>query len=263
MPRTATRTGTFSDWGEIAEFYDLLDIDRAPMIAFYRSLISEATHSLIELACGTGTIVTALATPLFESGRKVRVVGVDLSAGMLNLARAREPRIEWVLGDMRSPPIEGQLDLAICCFNSFQSLLTEDELSRALHSARRLLKPEGVFAFDMYQPNFSFLETEPADRLARSIVDQHGFCVQVYENYYYDPNTRVLTIDWRIMTNSGRVEPTPRHFRYYYRQYTASEIEQLLPKCGFVIQERYGNFDWSPLSAHSKKQILVCAPTAG
>ena len=102
-----------------------------------------------------------------------------------------------------------------------------------------------------------------ADRLARSIVDQHGFCVQVHENYYYDPNTRVLTIDWRIMTNSGRVEPTPRHFRYYYRQYTASEIEQLLPKCGFVIQERYGNFDWSPLSAHSKKQILVCAPTAG
>jgi hypothetical protein len=41
------------DW---ADYYDILDLDRSPDIAFYGSIIRSGDHALIELAYGTGKI---------------------------------------------------------------------------------------------------------------------------------------------------------------------------------------------------------------
>ncbi|MGH2950787.1 MAG: hypothetical protein ACRDKX_01935 [Solirubrobacterales bacterium] len=48
------------------------------------------------------------------------------------MASGREPpdlECAWVRGDMRSPPVVGPFDLIICCFNTLQFLLDDDDLS--------------------------------------------------------------------------------------------------------------------------------------
>ena len=143
----------FDTW---AEYYDVTDRDRTPFIDFYSSLITAGTRSLLELACGTGAITIPLARNLAERARpsrRNRVVGIDESPAMLRIARERDQNIDWILGDMRSPPVEGAFDLVFCCFNTLQLLLTDEDLAQVFRAARGLLSSDGIFAFDIYQPN--------------------------------------------------------------------------------------------------------------
>src|SRR5262245_56538460 len=99
-------------YDRFARYYDRSDLDRAPEIAFYTALIREKDRALLELACGTGTITVKLADQIVgQHGLSARIVGVDESVRMLDIARSRQPKIEWILGDMRDPPVQGSFDI--------------------------------------------------------------------------------------------------------------------------------------------------------
>src|SRR6266704_1207812 len=124
-------------WNTWADYYDLADGDRVPYIAFYRSLLTDRTRSVLELGCGTGTITSAVAQRIArrtDNAQAIRVVGVDASEGMLRVARAREATVEWIFGDMRSPPVQGPFDLVFCCYNTLQHLLDNEDLVQAFRA---------------------------------------------------------------------------------------------------------------------------------
>jgi Nodulation protein S (NodS) len=93
---------------------------------------------------------------------------------MLNIARARDSRIEWIEGDMRDPSITGKFDLLICPFNTLQLIQTNEELGQTFRAVRKLLEPNGVFSFDIYQPNLDYLDSWPSDHVVRSFTDREG-----------------------------------------------------------------------------------------
>jgi len=79
-------------------FYDAVMGDRADHADFLRSLIERhhpGARSVLELACGTGSILKQLA-PRYE------VTGVDLSPRMLEQAWRKVPEARLVLADMTS-----------------------------------------------------------------------------------------------------------------------------------------------------------------
>jgi ubiquinone/menaquinone biosynthesis C-methylase UbiE len=261
MANFRQRHATFDDF---AEYYDLVVGDRATMAAFYRSLVSDRTHSTLELACGTGTITLAVAQRLVECGGKweqCRVVGVDESAEMLRIARAKDARPEWVPGDMRAPPVEGIFDLVICCYNTVQSLLTDDDLAKFFCSVRSIVDPNGVFAFDIMQPDLQYLSKPPRDYPARAVTDGTGRRLEDRRDHFYDPRSRILAIEHRLI-EVGREPAGPlARMRLEYRQYFTAEIDRALAAAGFAVRQRCGDFDRSALSAASKKQIFVCFPS--
>ena len=243
-----------------ADHYDIADADRAPFIAFYGSLLGPDTRSLLELGCGTGTILAAMAARLRDEHHVVpdRVAGVDLSAGMLRVAAARHPGIEWIHGDICKPPLHGRFDLVTSCFNTLQHLLDYSDLLRALHAARDCLADEGRFAFDIYLPNVPYLSIEASDRLARAFVDEHGRALEIREDARYDADGRVLHLNWRLVLADDRAAPPLAATSYRLRQYFPAEIERALVASGLEIVERFGDFDRSPFGPGSRKQIVVC-----
>ena len=250
----------YDDW---AEYYDLVEGDRTPTISFYRSLVSGSTKSLLELGCGTGAITLPLADTLFrQSGTQAhaRVAGVDASHAMLRVARSRDTRIGWVQGDIRSPPFRPGFDLIVCCFNTIQFILTDDELQQFLIAVRHLLNPEGLFAFDIYQPNLDALINKPKrNNVARVVTDRRGRRLEQREDYKYDPSSRQLTIQYRLV-DVGAATGTPlSRLGYPLRQYFAEEILRHLTLSGLVVLQRYGDLDRAPFTAGSPKQVLVCA----
>jgi SAM-dependent methyltransferase len=260
-PSQKSQELAFDSW---ARYYDVTDRDRAPFIEFYRSLITEGTRSLLELACGTGAITIPLAHHLSERtrpSRRTRVVGIDESPAMLRLARERNEHIEWILGDMRSPPVVGPFDLVFCCFNTLQLLLSDDDLAQAFRAARQLIGSDGgIFAFDIYQPNLEYLRTARTNRIARSVTDEKGRHLEIREDTRYEPNSRVLTINWRLV-EEGKSGALPlSRTRYQMRQYFPAEIDRLLTTSGLAVRERYGDFDRTPFTPASKKQVIVCGP---
>jgi SAM-dependent methyltransferase len=245
----------------LADVYDVSRADHAPFVDFYSGLLDARTRTLLELGCGTGSILAALAANLERDHgvRPDRVAGVDASTRMLRLAAARHPRYEWIFGDIRQPPVTGRFDLVTCCFNTLQHLLADADLAQALRAARELLADGGRFAFDVYQPNLAYLAIEGRDRVSRRFADTDGRALEIREDARYDPATRVLELDWRLVDPAHPQAPPMASTHYRLRQYFAADIERALAAAGLRIVERYGDFDRSAFGPASRKQVVVCA----
>jgi O-methyltransferase/aklanonic acid methyltransferase len=93
---------------------------------------------ILDLACGPGTLSYRLARDVSPTGE---VVGIDLAAGMIELARREAPpglpvRFELMdMEDLRFP--DGSFDAAACG----HGLSFVPDLLRALTEARRVIKP--------------------------------------------------------------------------------------------------------------------------
>src|SRR5438128_7960966 len=110
---------------QLAHFYDLEYREYSEDLAFYvqyaAALDPEKRLLVLELGCGTGRIVAALAEAGFQ------VVGVDSSQGMLDVCAMRAEaswpagRVNLARADMRD--LEGvpggPFNLALCALNSF------------------------------------------------------------------------------------------------------------------------------------------------
>lgn len=255
MPETATPPA-YDSW---ADYYDIGEGDRTPYLHFYRGLLSGSTRSVLEIGCGTGVIASALARDIASaSADPSRVAGVDNSAPMLRIASARDPSVEWHLGDMRALPVQGQFDLVFCCFNTFQFMLSDEDLEQAFREAQARTSAGGRFAFDLYQPNIPYISRARNDDLARSIQYQ-GRALQIREDSVYEPGQRILELNWRLVdaSNGGQVLASTR---FRIRQYFPTDIERLLSRAGFRVEQRFGDLDRSAFTAQSRKQVLVCAP---
>ncbi len=72
---------------------------------------TSADRSVLDAGCGTGRVAIELAARGFD------VVGVDLDPVMLDQARQKAPKIEWVLGDLATLRLRREFDAAVLAGN--------------------------------------------------------------------------------------------------------------------------------------------------
>jgi SAM-dependent methyltransferase len=252
-------------YDEFVPFYDLAYPDRGAEIAFYTSLVRPEDTSVLELGCGTGSILAGIGrTLLMRRGAAARTVGVDRSALMLQHAREQHPQLQWVRGDLSQPPVRGPFDLIVCAFNTLQMLESDAALLRTFDAAHHLLGPEGRFVFDLYNPSHEALgapsHADRRNRVVRSFTDAQGHRFDVRENATEDPDGMSVELDWRVMDLS--VTPPAARARLVLRlyHYSPRTIESLLRLAQLRILERYGDVLRSPFDGRaSKKQVVVCS----
>jgi SAM-dependent methyltransferase len=75
------------------------------------ALPSDAPARVLDAGCGTGRVAIELAARGFE------VVGVDLDPVMLDAARLKAPKLEWVLGDLAQLRLRREFDAAVLAGN--------------------------------------------------------------------------------------------------------------------------------------------------
>jgi SAM-dependent methyltransferase len=106
----------------------------------YCSLIKKHSQiepvTLLHLACGAGSFDHTFK-------KHFKVTGVDLSVGMLNVARGINPEIEYLEGDMRSVNL-GRLFDAVVIPESIGYMTTVDDLRKTISTAKDHLKPGGI-----------------------------------------------------------------------------------------------------------------------
>jgi ubiquinone/menaquinone biosynthesis C-methylase UbiE len=93
--------------------------------------------TLLHLGCGAGILDHTFK-------RHLKVTGVDISNGMLTLAKQLNPEIRYVHGDMRNLKITGQFD-AVTIPDSIDYMRTEKELESTIYTIYKYLKPGGSF----------------------------------------------------------------------------------------------------------------------
>jgi SAM-dependent methyltransferase len=138
---------------------------------------------VLDLACGTGAAARVFAAAGSE------VIGIDRSASMLSLARARARDaglpITFVQADLRdwaAWSTEGaQIDLIVCYYNSLNYLLDDGDLEQVFRGCAVFLRPGGLFVFDINSPA-EYATWDGAYQVLHD--DQHYL---VYQQLIYDP----------------------------------------------------------------------------
>src|SRR4051812_6824552 len=106
-------------YDRFSRFYDIVMGDRSEAAEFIRELILQSkpqAKTVLEIGCGTGTIIGAL-------GRSYEVTGLDLSPSMLALARKRLPHVRFYRQDMTRFRLGKRFDVCVSAFDSINHLL--------------------------------------------------------------------------------------------------------------------------------------------
>ncbi|MGZ5259474.1 MAG: class I SAM-dependent methyltransferase [Burkholderiales bacterium] len=109
-------------------------------------LASRSPTRVLEIAAGTGVVTRALASVLPES---VSIVATDLNQPMLDQASALGTKrpVEWRQADaMQLPFGDATFDAVVCQFG----VMFFPDKSKAFSEARRVLRPGGVFIFNVW-----------------------------------------------------------------------------------------------------------------
>lgn len=163
---------------------------QAALIERIDSLVP-ATAPILDLGCGTGVPTAKIFT---ESGR--RVVGVDISEGMLKLARDQVPAAEFVKADVRELPADYGSFGAVTAFFSLL-MLSRADIEQTLRKIAGWLQPGGYFGLGMVNLDADSLPIEflgvpvtvsgyPQDELAARVAEA-GLVVESAETVDFTP----------------------------------------------------------------------------
>jgi SAM-dependent methyltransferase len=237
-----------SPYDPIARIYDPWSRSVVEDVEFYVAEARKAAGRagggpIVELGVGTGRI----AIPIAEAG--VGVIGVDSSAGMLEVCRARAEEaglaelLDLRIGDLRDPPVDERVPLVACPFRAYLHMESDADRRAALAAAHRLLLPGGLLAFDVFTPapddiaatNGRWIEREPG----------------IWERADWDEEERRLSLS---------VRDNERYSTMTLAWISAAEWRALLEESGFEIEACYGWFDRRPLAGGEDSIWLARRP---
>jgi SAM-dependent methyltransferase len=190
------------------------------------------THTILDVACGTGNLTLPLAALGYQ------VAGLDIAEEMLVIARGKAAAagldLPFICQDMCRPYAGALVDAATCFYGGLNFLSSSEALRQAFASIHAALKPGGLLVFDQFSAakmRAAFSGTRAGDlgefyAVTRSTCDDTG---QVTHN---------VSFFLREADGRYRREEEQHHIRIH----PFDEIKLLLAACGFellLIEEIY------------------------
>lgn len=227
-----------NSYESLALSYDELtqDVGYEKRADFLEKLFARAripVHTVLDLACGTGTMTGILTERGYE------LIGVDNSEEMLMAAREKAQTLRGVppLFLHQSMPeldLYGTVDACICCLDSLNYLTRPRDVQRTFARLKLFVAPGGVLVFDVHAPQ----KMEALD--GQVFLDERDdvYCVWRTE---YRRRTKMLDyyVDMFRLCADGAWE---RSFEeHHQRAYTAEELTQWLRDAGFTAIRTCGD----------------------
>lgn len=243
-----------SEYGALAASYDGLMADGAyrRRADFLERLFRKGripVESVLDLACGTGTIACLLAE------RGYRVTAVDGSAEMLAQAAAKASGLElpplFVCQDMPRLRLARPVDAAVSTLDSLNYLTRVRDLRETFRRVYRWLRPGGQFIFDVNTP----CKLRRMDRQVYLDETEEAFCVW---RTFFSAKARVCTyqVDLFRLQADGSWE---RNFEEHReRAWEAEELRRYLEEAGFASVAITGDLSLRPPAADEDRWIVRC-----
>ncbi len=226
---------------------------RSKDIPFYINKVKEYRSPILELACGTGRVTI----PIAQKG--ISITGLDLLNTMLKEARRKSKetgvKIEWIEGDMTDFDLNKKFNLILIPGCAFNALLDIESIEKCLTCVKKHLEPNAGFLFDVFNPNLNILARDPSKTYPNAEYqdpDGRGL-VTVSESTRYDKASQILytTLSYSI---AGKTISNELILRIFFPK----ELDALLKYNGFKINAKFGDFDQTPFTSDSRRQIFVC-----
>ena len=247
----------------IAHVYDKLnkDIDYPRWADFIEKCFDRYLPArpalLLDLACGTGSMTVTLADRGYD------MIGVDMSDDMLSEAylRSEGRGILYLCQDMRSFELYGTVGAVVCCLDSLNYLLSEDDLESALRNVHNYLDPNGLFLFDMNTPyKFENVYADNAYILEDEIDYGDGEpSAAVYCGWQNQYNKESGICDFYLSLFEENAEGGYTRSDEHQRErcYSFDTVSRLLLKCGFELLGCFEDFDFTPAGESCERWYIA------
>lgn len=206
-------------------------------------------RSMLDLACGTGTVAQSFAQQGWE------VYAVDASSGMLEQARKKAEQAGHTLAfsqqDMRHFVLPRPVALVTCLYDSLNYMLTLADLQKVFRQVSVALMPGGLFLGDM-NTQVTLEEVWGSNTF---FVENPGMAVILRS--HYEPQTRFSTVD--IVGFVRQEDDLYRRFDEHHTEvaYENREVRDALTAAGLDVEAAYKCFLFDPVDLATRRIMWV------
>ena len=209
------------------------------------------SNTVLDLACGTGTLSYLLAERGFE------VIGADISCEMLAVAEAKRASYKGEMPPLFLNQAAQELDLygtvqAVVCSMDGINYIEPESIAEALSRVSLFLEAGGIFIFDINTP-------EKFERLdGETFVDEGEDIYCVWRaDYEPEEGTCLFGMDIFIKDESENLwrREYEEHVEY---DYTPQELSAMLKNAGFKDITIYGGLPLREVQPDEDRVFLIC-----
>lgn len=274
MPDANRPAAVIDPFEDFAEIYEITHKGKEDDLPLYLDYAKEVGSPILEIGCGTGRVTLALAA----AGHAI--TGIDISENMLKIARKKlaasapaiRKRVDLHRQDMSMLDLPGQrFPLVMMPYGEFAHVLERERQDLALAAIRRHMDGDGLLIIGMsnWDPREARISyhggrigkwghSMPLNYEGVFQDDETGRTLIRYLARGYDPSLQIAIhvyvheitdADGRFVAKETTIVPIRYVFRY--------EMEMLLEKAGFAVENIYGYYDRSPFTHDSRRMIFV------
>jgi ubiquinone/menaquinone biosynthesis C-methylase UbiE len=243
-----------------ARFYDAAHAampSLGPDAQFYETLAAEIGGPVLEVGCGTGRVLLPIAA------RGIECAGIDASPAMLDECRRKPGAGAIALSCARMQSFDlgkRRFRLVYSAFRAFQHLETVDDQLACLARVRAHLEPDGVLAFDVFNPRLERVALDDEPEAQDLVFARAGRAMRRFTRITRDRATQLMQVTMRYVADAsadGRQSAEETRVTFSMRWFWRYELEHLLHRAGFTQIEMFGDFDRSPIRRDSPAFLVV------
>lgn len=239
-----------SQFKEIANHYDdlMAGVPYRLWVDYLHGILKRIDFkpkTILDVACGTGNVSEILAKMGYE------VMGVDIAADMIEVAKSKRSRIAYHVQDMAELDLgESRFDLAISLFDSLNYITDIERLAEGIKRVGVHVVEGGVFIFD--------INTDYA--LSHHFFDQANITTERYPKYIwnssYDHSTRICTVN---MTFEVLEDNMKRQFKevHIQRGHSTEELTKMLIDAGFELIDIFHAYKFRKPTRRSDRIFFI------
>ena len=234
---------------KLARIYDRLmeHVDYGMWSNYINRLIGSTdtkVQSVADLACGTGNFLNHLRS-------KFPVMyGCDLSEAMIREARIKKELqgIPLFICNLQSIAMQdAKVDAAILLYDSLNYLVDEVALQKSLSEIYRILKPEGLFVFDIVTQDHCL--NYYADYYENEYWENAGYL----RHSFFDQKRGLQHNHFRIIIDGFTY--VEKHIQ---RIYKTDFILDILNRCSFLTLKMLEEFSFEEANDSSERLHFLC-----
>ncbi len=261
MPPTLAPDATAAEYDRFADIYGVWTDTAASTRAnlpFYVDCYRAASGPVVELGVGDGRIaIEAAATGC-------HLIGVDISAAMLDLCRQRAQhhgvldRLTLQQADFRTFDAGAPAGLVALPYHSLGHLVSIEAKREAVAHVYSQLRPGGLFVFD------DFLMTPALKAHMRQVQLRAAYRADGADRLLWvtslldDAAQAITVVTWEDRLDDNGIMADRRYRKLSLSWLEPAQAQALLTGAGFVVEACYGDFARTPFAeATAQEQIWM------
>ncbi|MDZ7719557.1 MAG: class I SAM-dependent methyltransferase [Balneolaceae bacterium] len=243
----------------LADIYDTVmsDVDYETWADYIDEIIlmhQPTARSILELACGTGTIALSL-----EELDCYKITATDGSEDMIRIAKRKaatvNSEIDFHTMNFLDLSFDESFDVIYMVFDSLNYLHTKDDIIQLHDEVKNILNPGGIFVYDFTTPRNSRKAIRFLDNESKDINGEYRY----HRKSSFNAKERIHTNRFYIEKIDGSSGDIIEKFKEQHQQkiYTLNELKSVIKETDFEIIQAYDGFELKPAHPKSLRITMV------